>query len=128
MSREIFHCQRCNTCCQGQGGIFLEPQEVPAAAGELGLTAPEFLELFCEQRGGRYAVLCDPEGYCRLLGPEGCRIHAAKPQICRLWPFFSALVKDAGAFEEAKLACPGIDPAASHADFVALARRQGRPV
>lgn len=124
MTRPVFDCQRCNDCCTGEGGIFLTEEQMPRAAATLGLAPDEFARLYLRPADGRYAVLCGEDGRCRLLGPQGCRIHAAKPDICRRWPFFDALVKDPGAFEEAKLACPGLDPAGSHADFVALARRE----
>jgi hypothetical protein len=125
MEEAVFSCQRCNACCQGQGGIFLEPQEVAAAARQVGLTPPRFLEMYCLAKDGRWAVLCDERGFCRLLGPTGCRIHQAKPEVCMRWPFMTAMLKDPGAFEEAKLVCPGFGPQATHEEFLALARAQG---
>jgi Fe-S-cluster containining protein len=124
MTKPVFDCQRCSDCCTGEGGIFLTKEQVSVAAAILELDPTEFVRLYLRLQGGRFAVLCENDGRCRLLGPRGCRIHAAKPDICRRWPFFDALIKDAGAFEEAKMACPGLDPAASHADFLAQARRE----
>lgn len=119
-----FACRRCNQCCRGKGGIYLEADQVAPAARELGLPAAEFTRRFLTPRGGRFEVLSGPEGLCCLLGPQGCRVHRVKPAICRLWPFFPGLLKDPGAFEEAKLICPGLAPGASHAEFVAFAQRQ----
>ncbi len=124
MTSAVFECKRCNICCQGQGGIFLEPSQIPQAARLLGLTPARFLEMYCQEKNGRWAVLSDPQGFCRLLGPQGCRIHAAKPEVCQRWPFMRAMLQDAGAFEEAKLACPGFDPEATHEQFLALAQSQ----
>ncbi len=81
----------------------------------------DFLARYCEPKGEAFSVRSAEDGSCLLLGPEGCRIHQAKPDICRRWPFFDALLKDAGAFEEAKLICPGLNPAASHEEFKAFA-------
>jgi len=79
---------------------------------------------FCEPHGRDFSIICGEDGRCALLGPEGCRIHQAKPDICKRWPFFEALIKDAGAFEEAKLICPGLKPEASHEEFRAYALQE----
>lgn len=114
---EVFICQRCSQCCHGQGGIFYDPEDIPAAAATLGMAVQEFIARFCAPEGGRYSVLTTKGGDCRLLGPEGCMVHEAKPEICRRWPFFQNIVERASAFEEAKLACPGIREDCTHAEF-----------
>lgn len=124
MSRPAFVCQRCNQCCTGLGGITLAEAEVPAAARLVALTPDQFMARYCEAKDGRWSIRCGDDGRCLLLGPQGCRIHAAKPAICRAWPFFPALLKDAGAFNEAKLICPGLDPAATHQDFLDQYQRE----
>jgi uncharacterized protein len=116
-----FECQRCNQCCQGSGGISLRADQIAPAAAELGLDQNDFLARYCEPKGADFSVLSSGDGWCLLLGPEGCLIHQAKPDICRRWPFFDALLKDASAFGEAKLICPGLDPEASHEEFKAFA-------
>ena len=99
----------------------LWPGQITPAARELGLERDDFLARYCEPKGKAFSVRTGQDGQCLLLGPEGCRIHNHKPEICRRWPFFDALLKDAGAFEEAKLICPGLDPEASHEEFKAFA-------
>lgn len=79
---------------------------------------------FCEPHGRDFSIVCGEDGQCALLGPAGCRIHQAKPDICKRWPFFEALIMDAGAFEEAKLICPGLKPEASHEEFRAYALQE----
>jgi uncharacterized protein len=124
MSQIAFDCQRCSQCCHGEGGISLQPQEVPQAAALLGLGSQEFIERYCEPRQGVYLIKTNAAGDCALLGPRGCLIHQAKPRICQRWPFFDALLRDAGAFEEAKLSCPGLNPDASYQDFLAQYRAE----
>ena len=98
---------------------------MPQAARELGLDQAEFLARFCGPReNGRYPVLCDEQGICRLLGPQGCLVHACKPDTCRRWPFFENILTRESAFNEAKLACPGIDPEVSFQEFAAFGRAQ----
>lgn len=123
--RPPFECQRCGVCCHGRGGIFLTAKQMPAAAAQIGLSPRAFSAAFCQQRHGRYEVLVDDDGVCRLLGPEGCLIHGAKPDICRRWPYFDNILAKRTAFEDARQGCPGIDPDISYEDFVAHARAQG---
>ncbi len=118
MSQPAFNCLRCSQCCHGEGGISFEQGEISAAAALLGLSAREFVDRFCQPRQGLYFIKTNQDGDCALLGPKGCLIHQAKPRICRRWPFFDALLRDAGAFEEAKLYCPGLSPEASYEDFL----------
>jgi Fe-S-cluster containining protein len=121
-----FRCRRCSDCCHGEGGIYLDAREVEPAARILGMEREPFIQRYLRREGERFAVRSGPDGHCLLLGPEGCLIHGAKPAICRRWPFFPALLNDPGAFEEAKLACPGIDPQATHQEFVAYARQMNQ--
>lgn len=123
--RRPFECQRCSQCCSGEGAIYFRGEQVPYAAQELGLKPAEFLARFCgPAENGRYPVLCDSKGVCRLLGPQGCLVHACKPDICLRWPFFENILTRESAFQEAKLVCPGIDPEVSFQEFAAYGRAQ----
>lgn len=112
-----FECQQCSDCCQGQGGIYFEPDDIPSAARLVNLSPEQFIQRYCRAEGGRYAVLAEPGGACLLLGPSGCMVHAAKPEICRRWPFFGNILERESAFEEAKLVCRGLDPDCTHEAF-----------
>jgi hypothetical protein len=98
---------------------------VADAARELGYSAQEFLDRYCgPAEGDRYPVLCNEQGICRLLGPQGCMVHLCKPDICLRWPFFDNILTRVEAFEEAKLVCPGIDPDATLEEFAAFGRAE----
>ena len=60
-----------------------------------------------------------------LLAGNLCRVHPVKPFICRQWPFLPALLVNPDELEHAKGACPGINPACTHPDFVAVALNRG---
>ena len=66
-----------------------------------------------------------PNGVCVFL-QEGnlCRVHPVKPFICRQWPFLPALLVNSDELEHAKGACPGINPACTHEEFVTEALSQ----
>ena len=67
-------------------------------------------------------------GFCVFL-MEGnlCRVHPVKPFICRQWPFLPALLVDPDELEHAKTACPGINPACTHAGLCGSGAAAGRP-
>lgn len=125
-AKPAFDCLRCSQCCTGEGAAWLTEDELPAAAAILGLTPDGFVQTYCRQRGEKYEIICDNDGVCAVLGPQGCRIHQAKPRICRAWPFLDAMLKNVSAFEEAKLVCPGLRPDASHDEFLAQYRAETR--
>jgi Fe-S-cluster containining protein len=118
----VFHCQQCGDCCAGRGGIFVKPEEVAAMAAYLELGEEEFCVRYLEPSslGARLAIT---NGVCVLADDNRCRVHPVKPFICRQWPYLPALLIDEEEFEAAKGACPGLDPAGKHEDFVAEALR-----
>ena len=121
----VFQCRQCGDCCVGRGGILVKPDEVEAMAALLALSVPEFCRRFVEASalGPRLTVA---DGVCVFLMAGGlCRVHPVKPFICRQWPFLPAILMDPDELEHAKGACPGINPACSHEDFVEAALGQG---
>jgi len=123
----VFECRQCGDCCAGRGGIFVKPQEVEDMAALLEMPVEEFCRRFVEASplGPRLTVA---DGVCVFL-MEGkyCRVHPVKPAICRQWPFLPALLAHPDELEHAKTACPGINPACTHEEFVAAGRHQGSP-
>jgi uncharacterized protein len=123
----VFQCQQCGDCCCGRGGIFVKPDEVEQMAALLGLTAEEFCRRFVEASSMGPRLTMADNGNCVFL-MEGnlCQVHPVKPFICRQWPFLPVLLVNADEMEQAKTACPGINPACTHEDFVEAALQQGR--
>lgn len=131
-----FSCTGCGACCRGSpddsGLVYASTREVQAlvdsGAGpweEVAGPYPDFTPL-----GGGSSVtfgwcLGQAEGRCRFLTPAGCTAYAARPFICRTYPFSLAdgrlVVSD----------CPGlgspISPGAAltlAADLLARARHE----
>jgi Fe-S-cluster containining protein len=97
-------CRRCSACCQGKR-IPLDPYEVARLAQFLGLTTTDLLARHTTNGGALLAV--GDDSTCVFLGESGCRVHAARPLACRLYPLgrrvspghveqFAAVVPDAG--------------------------------
>jgi len=122
----VFQCRQCGDCCAGRGGIFVKPDEVEAMAALLALSVAEFGRRYVEvsSMGPRLTVA---DGVCVfLMAGSLCRVHPVKPFICRQWPFLPALLVDPDELEHAKTACPGINPACNHEDFVEAALNHAR--
>lgn len=115
---KAFECKMCGACCHGEGGIFLEADEVARMADFLGLTPEAFLSMRCEMRNRRISVRTGPEGYCIFHDKKKqCLVHPVKPLSCSRWPFYPALLEDEENWEMAKEACPGLNPDASFQDL-----------
>ncbi len=123
----VFNCRQCGDCCAGRGGIHVKPQEVAAMAALLSMSEEVFCHSYMEASvtGPRLTVAAN--GSCVfLLEGNLCRVHPVKPFICRQWPFLPILLLEADELEHAKGACPGINPACTHEEFVAAALSRGK--
>lgn len=120
---KAFQCQMCGTCCQGEGGIFLNAMEIEEIARFLGVTPQAFLSRYCEEKHGRVYITTGRDKFCIFFDREkNCLIHPVKPERCELWPFYPAIVSDEENWEMAKDACPGINPDCSFEEFVRQAK------
>jgi len=124
---QVFQCRQCGDCCCGRGGIFVKTREVEDMAALLSLSVEDFYRNFVEASDMGPRLTVADNGLCVFL-MEGnlCRVHPVKPFICRQWPFLPALLVSADELEHAKTACPGINPACTHEDFVEGALQQAR--
>ena len=121
---QAFQCRTCGECCYGEGGIYLETEEIQRIPHFLGITREDFISRFCEERHGRLYVKTGPDNFCIFYDKEkSCLIHPVKPDRCSLWPFYPAIVNDRENWELAKDACPGINPECSFEAFVRQAKR-----
>ena len=120
---KAFECKRCGDCCYGEGGTLVDNNDIEHIASFLGTTPAFILKWYCETRNGRTYVRSRRDGYCVFFDKARlCLIHPVKPDPCRLWPFYPALLKDEENWEMAKDACFGINPDCPFEEFV----RQGK--
>ncbi len=86
-------CEGCSDCCHGMGSsIILDPLDVHRMVQITGLNFQSLLEQYLELNMADGLILPnlkmqeETKG-CAFLNEEGrCRIHAARPGICRLFP------------------------------------------
>ena len=120
---EVFACQRCGSCCHGQGGIVISEGEQRRLAAHLGLSQEEFCSRYTQRRGKKWLLTVRQDGWCVFFEEGlGCRVHAAKPDVCRAWPFFRGNIEDPVSWQMAATACPGICLQAGHECFAAAGR------
>ena len=118
----------CGECCYGEGGIFMEEEERKRIAEFLGLGLEDFLSEYTEKRNGRIYAKVGADNFCIFFQKgKGCTIHPVKPARCDLWPFFPANVADEETWNNAKLACRGINRDCSFEDFVKASPTGGPP-
>ena len=122
---KAFQCQICGECCHGEGGIFVNKDEIKKITNFLEMTEESFLAEFCLKKGGRFSIKAGPNKFCIFYDHEKrCLIHPVKPLPCSLWPFYPAILKDVDNWEMAKDACPGINPECSFEEFVRQSKDQ----
>lgn len=118
-----FDCKMCGHCCLGEGGIIVSPKDLLRLCEHMNMSPDEFSAKYCEQRNGKLRLQVGTDDYCLFfIQGKGCGVHAAKPDICRAWPFFRGNVIDASSLALAKGYCPGIREDVAHEEFA----RQGR--
>ncbi|WP_298669381.1 YkgJ family cysteine cluster protein [uncultured Methanofollis sp.] len=122
-----FACTRCGACCtevsDDSNLVIVSPSEVRAVAGAAGIPVKEVADPYPEfldgEDGRRFTFdwcLQREEGHCRFLSGKKCTVYAARPWICRTYPFM--LDGDRLIVSE----CPGVGRPIGREDAVALAR------
>lgn len=115
---QAFECKMCGTCCYGEGGILVDDREIERIAGFLSISGESFVRDYCEKRNGRLYIRTGEDGFCVFFHKEKqCLIHPVNPRPCSLWPFYPGILADPDNWEEAKDACPGINPDCTFEEF-----------
>ena len=88
-----FHCTACGKCCKDRQDILLSPYDLNRMARFLKVEMGEIIQTYCVCHEGSSShlpvVVLDmrsPQKTCPFLERRKCRIHAAKPTVCALFP------------------------------------------
>ena len=89
-----------NACCRDLNQ-FLTPYDIVRLKGHLGLTAQDFLDQYCSQHigagSGLPIVTLKPKEArqltCPFVTPAGCKVYAARPSSCRIYPIVRVIAK-----------------------------------
>jgi len=120
----VFSCLRCGDCCRGRGGIVLRESDSERLAAFFGLAPAAFRGRYAEKAHGKYRLRGGENGFCVFSGSGGlCAVHAARPDICRAWPFFRGNLVDPVSLAMAEKGCPGIAKGVAFGEFAGAGAR-----
>jgi hypothetical protein len=105
-----FGCTGCGRCCQNEGEVWLNTEEISSIVSDLKLPADDVLNLYSEEvRGGwiklKSKVLPDDSNHessmthkeqCIFLDSNGktCSIYKSRPIQCRTYPYWPRLLSN----------------------------------
>lgn len=105
----VFTCRLCGECCRGRGGIVLRRRDSERLADFFGISIAALYTRYAERARGKYRLRAGADGHCVFFDADAlCGVHAAKPDVCRAWPFFRGNLVDPISFAMAGEGCPGI--------------------
>ena len=105
-----FACQGCGACCLTRGRygfVYVSLPERRRLARHLRLPTRAFTLRFCEKSNGFFHLRSiGPD--CVFLAGNRCRVHRARPEQCRTWPFWPENMSPKVWSREVVAGCPGI--------------------
>ena len=115
---EIFICQQCGYCCQGETTVSLDANDQQRLVEHLGIGKEEVVRKFWRQTGNTIQMKT-VAGHC-IFYDNGCTIHAGKPWRCTQWPLHPSMLSSRENFEIIKESCPGINSEISYEEFCSI--------
>ena len=112
---EIFICQQCGYCCQGETTVSLDESDQQRMIDYLGMSRKEVARKYWRQTGNTIQMIT-VDGHC-IFYKDGCTIHSGKPWRCTQWPLHPSILTDENNFKSIKESCTGINRELSYKDF-----------
>lgn len=122
--KQIFECQRCGYCCQGETTVSLDENDRQRMVAALGLSEDEVREKYWRVSGseGQIVQMKIVDGHC-IFYENGCTVHGGRPWRCAQWPLHPSLLSDESNFLTIRESCPGINQEMGYAEFCQILRR-----
>ncbi|MHA1231201.1 MAG: YkgJ family cysteine cluster protein [Candidatus Helarchaeota archaeon] len=118
----LFKCEKCASCCKDwKGTIYISIGEIESIANHLNLTLEEIFNKFIHfeeeffivdntELKLTYFVVNQINNRCVFLKENNeCIIHEVKPFLCKIFPFWSIIMKDKEKFSEYSRKCKGLN-------------------
>ena len=105
-----FACRGCGGCCLTRGRygyVYVSLPERRRLARHLGLAAGTFTRRYCEKAHG-FFHLRSIGADCVFLEGNRCRVHRARPEQCKTWPFWPENMTKTVWKRDIAAGCPGI--------------------
>jgi Fe-S-cluster containining protein len=112
---DIFICQQCGYCCQGETTVSLDESDQERMINHLGMSRAEAAKKYWRQTGNTTQMIT-VDGHC-IFFDNGCTIHKGKPWRCTEWPLHPSILNDENNFTAIKESCPGINRELSYEEF-----------
>ncbi len=112
---EIFVCQQCGYCCQGETTVSLDKNDQERMIKHLGITREEVSKKYWRQNNNTIQMKI-VDGHC-VFYDNGCTIHEGKPWRCTQWPLHPSILDSQENFEIIKKSCPGISRELGYKEF-----------
>jgi Fe-S-cluster containining protein len=112
---EIFVCQQCGYCCQGETTVSLDNKDQERMVEHLGMEMEEVSQKYW-RRNGNTIQMKIIDGHC-IFYDNGCTIHPGKPWRCTQWPLHPSILDSRENFEIIRESCPGINRELDYDEF-----------
>lgn len=112
---DIFACQQCGHCCQGETTVSLDESDVRRMVDFLGMDEEEVARKYW-RRTGDIIQMKIVDGHC-IFYKEGCTVHTGKPWRCKQWPLHPSILMDEANFMAIRESCPGISRDLTYEEF-----------
>ena len=112
---DIFICQQCGYCCQGETTVSLDENDQKRMIRHLGMQREEVARKYWRQTGNT-TQMKTVDGHC-IFYDKGCTIHAGKPWRCTQWPLHPSMLENEENFKIIRDSCPGINRNISYEVF-----------
>ena len=107
-----FFCVGCGRCCRGEpGAIFFSRAEGERVCALLSMDEGTFRRRFVTLRWGRPSFIERPNGDCIFYRAEEarCSIYGVRPSQCRLFPFWTEVMRSEESWASYAKSCPGMN-------------------
>ena len=118
--KQIFACQRCGYCCQGETTVSLDENDRRRMVAALGLSEDEVREKYWRVTGN-VTQMKIVDGHC-IFYDNGCTVHGGRPWRCAQWPMHPSLLTDENNFVTIKESCPGLNQQIAYEEFCRILR------
>lgn len=108
-----FQCTQCGRCCSGPPGfVWLTQKDIKRFSQYFEISEEAFLRKYTRQVGLRVSLL-EVENTssfdCIFLKNRKCSVHTHRPEQCRSYPFWSAILESKDHWEIEETYCEGIN-------------------
>jgi Fe-S-cluster containining protein len=117
---QIFSCQRCGACCQGNTTVSLNEDDRQRMTQALNIPEGETRKRFWRITGARVQMKI-VDGHC-IFYDKGCKVHEGRPWRCAQWPLHPSILMDENNFLTIADSCPGINTNISYQQFCEILR------